>query len=51
MICGLWRFEDGIAVEHWEIASDPAQWDRFFLAADPTFTEGTAEEFWMRDGQ
>ena len=28
---GAWRFEDGIAVEHWELSNGP-KWDEWFLA-------------------
>jgi predicted SnoaL-like aldol condensation-catalyzing enzyme len=44
---GVWRFEDGMAVEHWEM-SPAREWDEFFLDADPEFTEGTAVEFWTK---
>lgn len=44
---GAWRFEDGIAVEHWELANGP-KWDAFYLAADPDFEPGSAKEFWTR---
>ena len=44
---GAWRFEDGLAVEHWELANGPV-WDEFFLAGDPTPFSGSAEEFWTR---
>ena len=43
---GAWRFEDGIAVEHWELSNGP-KWDEFFLAGDPDFN-GSALEFWTR---
>jgi hypothetical protein len=43
---GAWRFEGGMAAEHWELADGP-RWDEFFLAGDPDF-RGTAEEFWTR---
>lgn len=45
---GVWRFDQGVAVEHWEIGPSRS-WDAYFLAGDPTFTGGTAEEFWRRD--
>lgn len=45
---GAWRFEDGIAVEHWELSNAP-KWDEFFMAGDPGF-EGSAMEFWMKTG-
>jgi hypothetical protein len=44
---GAWRFEDGVAVEHWELSNGPA-WDEFFLAGDPAPFTGSAEEFWTR---
>lgn len=44
---GAWRFEDGVAVEHWELSNGP-KWDAFYLAADPNFN-GNATEYWMRD--
>jgi hypothetical protein len=42
-----WRFEDGMAVEHWELVDGPA-WDDFFTAGDPDFEFRTAEEFWTK---
>lgn len=45
---GAWRFEDGLAVEHWELGNGPA-WDRFYLAADPTLRDGDAHEYWTRE--
>lgn len=44
---GAWRFENGIAVEHWELSNGPA-WDAFYLAADPDFS-GNAIEYWSKD--
>lgn len=44
---GAWRFEDGLAVEHWEIG-DARAWDSFYLAADPDLTDGQAVEYWSR---
>ncbi|MDR7277240.1 putative SnoaL-like aldol condensation-catalyzing enzyme [Catenuloplanes atrovinosus] len=44
---GAWRFVDGVAVEHWELA-DGYTWDEFYLAGDPTPFTGSAEEFWTR---
>lgn len=43
---GAWRFEDGIAVEHWELSNGP-KWDAFFLDDESEFT-GSAFEFWTR---
>jgi predicted SnoaL-like aldol condensation-catalyzing enzyme len=43
---GAWRFEDGIAVEHWELSNGP-KWDAFYLAGDPDFN-GDAIEYWTR---
>jgi predicted SnoaL-like aldol condensation-catalyzing enzyme len=43
---GAWRFEDGIAVEHWELCNGPA-WDAYYLAGDPDFN-GDAFEYWTR---
>jgi len=43
---GAWRFENGLAVEHWELML-PEAWDNYFLAADPDF-KGTAKEFWLK---
>jgi hypothetical protein len=43
---GAWRFENGIAVEHWELSNGP-KWDAFYLAGDPNFN-GNATEYWMR---
>jgi predicted SnoaL-like aldol condensation-catalyzing enzyme len=44
---GAWRFEEGIAVEHWELSNGP-KWDAFYLAGDPDFS-GDAKEYWSRD--
>ena len=44
---GAWRFEDEMAVEHWELSNGP-KWDAFYLAGDPTFASGTAIEFWTK---
>lgn len=27
---GVWRFQDGKLIEHWEFQSNPAQWDDFW---------------------
>lgn len=43
---GAWRFEDGIAVEHWELSNGP-KWDEFFLDEESDFN-GSALEFWTR---
>jgi len=43
---GAWRFENGLAVEHWEIPPGEA-WDNYFIAADPNF-KGRAEAFWLK---
>ena len=44
---GAWRFENGIAVEHWELSNGPA-WDAFYFAGDPEFN-GNAAEYWLKD--
>jgi len=44
---GAWRFENGLAVEHWEIG-DARAWDAFYLAVDPDVTDGQAVEYWSR---
>jgi hypothetical protein len=44
---GAWRFEDGLAVEHWELGNGQA-WDEFYLGADPTLKDGDAYEYWTR---
>lgn len=44
---GAWRFEDGIAVEHWELSNGP-RWDAFYLTADPDFN-GNANEYWTKE--
>lgn len=44
---GAWRFEEGLAVEHWEIG-DAHAWDSFYLAADPDLIDGQAAEYWSR---
>lgn len=42
---GGWRFENELAVEHWEMV--PGQlWDEAFLVADPQFN-GEARDFWL----
>ncbi|WP_116998258.1 hypothetical protein [Desertimonas flava] len=43
---GAWRFENQVAVEHWELANGP-RWDEWFLSGDPEFN-GSALEFWTR---
>jgi hypothetical protein len=42
-----WRFENGLAVEHWELINGH-EWDAFFLAGDPDFQSGSAAEFWIK---
>ena len=27
---GLWRFQDGLIIDHWESVADQALWDRFW---------------------
>lgn len=44
---GAWRFDNGLAVEHWELSNGP-KWDAFYLAADPEFGDGTGRDFWTR---
>ena len=44
---GAWRFESGIAVEHWELSNGP-KWDAFYLAGDPDFN-GNATEYWTKE--
>jgi hypothetical protein len=44
---GAWRFEDGIAVEHWELSNGP-KWDAYYLEGDPDFN-GDAIEYWTRE--
>lgn len=44
---GAWRFEDGIAVEHWELSNGP-KWDAYYLGGDPDFN-GDAMEYWMKN--
>jgi hypothetical protein len=44
---GAWRFEDGLAVEHWELSNGP-KWDSFFLAGDPDFDPASGMEFWTK---
>lgn len=43
---GAWRFEDGVAVEHWELSNGP-KWDAYYLAGDPDFS-GDPIEYWTR---
>lgn len=45
---GAWRFENGFAVEHWELPNGP-KWDAFFLAGDPDFQTDSATEFWTKE--
>jgi hypothetical protein len=45
---GMWRFSDGVAVEHWE-TPDAHEWDAFIRPTDPAF-EGTGAEFWTKEG-
>jgi hypothetical protein len=44
---GAWRFEDGLAVEHWEIP-DGHRWDEFYLRAEPAAQGQTATDYWSR---
>lgn len=44
---GAWRFDDGIAVEHWELSNGP-MWDAFWLTADPEFN-GNAMDYWTKE--
>ncbi|MHA6622483.1 nuclear transport factor 2 family protein [Pseudonocardia sp. DLS-67] len=44
---GAWRFDSGLAVEHWELSNGPV-WDEFFLSGDPAPFTGSAHEFWTR---
>lgn len=46
---GAWRFEDGVAVEHWELSNGP-RWDAFYLEGDPEFN-GDAVEYWTRQSR
>lgn len=32
-ICGIWRFSDGLLVEHWELCADWPAVERFFSSA------------------
>jgi hypothetical protein len=52
--CGLWRFQDGLIVEHWENAADWPAAERFFVdkfddeaGADPADTRHSTE-YWVR---
>jgi ketosteroid isomerase-like protein len=49
-ICGLWRFENGVIVEHWENCADYPAAERFFVdefdaeaGAQPVGTRNSAE--------
>jgi predicted SnoaL-like aldol condensation-catalyzing enzyme len=44
--CGLWRFQDGLIVEHWENAADWPAAKRFFV--DEFDNEAKAELVGMR---
>ncbi|MGC5567721.1 hypothetical protein ACPYPG_33450 [Streptomyces sp. FR-108] len=44
---GAWRFEDGRAVEHWELPDGKA-WDAFYLAADPGTPGERAADYWAK---
>jgi hypothetical protein len=44
---GAWRFQDGLAVEHWELP-DGRAWDEYYLSADDSLIEGNAAEYWTR---
>lgn len=44
-ICGLWRFADGVIVEHWENCADWTAAERFFIDefdAEPAGAPGAA---------
>jgi ketosteroid isomerase-like protein len=41
-ICGLWRFRDGLIVEHWENCADWPAAERFFVDPFESETAGTA---------
>jgi predicted SnoaL-like aldol condensation-catalyzing enzyme len=43
---GVWRFEDGLAVEHWEVP-DGRRWDAFYLEAVAAQLQ-TATDYWSR---
>ncbi|MCP3732815.1 nuclear transport factor 2 family protein [Sphingomonas sp. MG17] len=42
---GGWRFENGLAVQHWEMVPGDL-WDDVFLVADPDFA-GDPRDFWL----
>ena len=44
---GAWRFENGLAVQHWELG-DAEKWDEFFISGDPDFAFQTGREFWLK---
>jgi hypothetical protein len=44
---GAWRFEGGLAVEHWELP-DGRGWDDFYLATDGDLVDGDAVGYWSR---
>jgi hypothetical protein len=45
---GAWRFEQGMAVEHWELSDGP-KWDAFYLAGDPDSAAMSGIEFWTKE--
>lgn len=46
---GVWRFKDGMAVEHWELP-DGEQWDAFYLDGQPADAARSAIDFWSGSG-
>lgn len=40
-VCGLWRFQDGLVVEHWENCADWPAAERYFV--DDFFAEAAAQ--------
>lgn len=44
---GAWRFENGVAVEHWELSNGPV-WDAYYFAGDSDFN-GNARDYWQKE--
>ena len=42
---GAWRFDAGMAVEHWEMPDGP-DWDRFYLPAHTELSNEQAAQYW-----
>lgn len=45
-----WRFQNGLAEEHWEVVPGPA-WDDFFLGPNSSPDAPTGRSFWLQAGE